>query len=364
MCMSKEQKYWADACAVVVTSEPLVNPFTKPSSCVTPCAPQNHDAECENTPHENILPLFAAVEALRGEDGTYPTNIEIKDGILNITLNDGTVLTTDGSTLVTGDYVDNAVKPYICSFTERDLWRVLDGASFTLSKEDTDAICYNPKGVRVLFKDDLGLSSGMVLSCGHYYSDILILLIGEHIYYMSTTMIEDGRLVMKSGDSVDITKLATQKEVGDVLKVANAKQDAINDLAAIRSGASKGATAVQPASLAKVATSGSYNDLSNKPTIPSAVTESTVSGWGFTKNTGTYSKPSGGIPKSDLASDVRTSLSKADTALQDYTEQYRGTVEAVDANEQLEDPAFDFATQGYVDSAIKNAIISALNTEV
>ena len=43
-------------------------------------------------------------------------------------------------------------------------------------------------------------------------------------------------------------------------------------------------TAVQPADLATVATSGSYNDLSNKP---SAVTESTVSGWGFTKNTGT-----------------------------------------------------------------------------
>lgn len=39
--------------------------------------------------------------------------------------------------------------------------------------------------------------------------------------------------------------------------------------------------------LAKVATSGSYNDLSNKPTIPAAVTESTVSGWGFTKNAGT-----------------------------------------------------------------------------
>lgn len=39
--------------------------------------------------------------------------------------------------------------------------------------------------------------------------------------------------------------------------------------------------------LAAVATSGSYNDLSNKPTIPSSVTETTVSDWGFTKNTGT-----------------------------------------------------------------------------
>lgn len=53
--------------------------------------------------------------------------------------------------------------------------------------------------------------------------------------------------------------------------------------------------------LATVASSGSYNDLSDKPTIPSEVTESTVSGWGFTKNTGTYSKPADGIPASDLA---------------------------------------------------------------
>lgn len=110
------------------------------------------------------------------------------------------------------------------------------------------------------------------------------------------------------------------------------KQDNISDLTAIRDGASKGATAVQPSSLAAVATSGNYNDLTNKPTIPAAVTESTVSGWGFTKNTGTYSKPSGGIPKSDLASSVQTSLGKADTALQSYTEQYKGTITGVSAN--------------------------------
>lgn len=40
-------------------------------------------------------------------------------------------------------------------------------------------------------------------------------------------------------------------------------------------------------SFATVATSGKYSDLSGLPTIPSAVTESTVSGWGFTKNAGT-----------------------------------------------------------------------------
>lgn len=48
------------------------------------------------------------------------------------------------------------------------------------------------------------------------------------------------------------------------------KQDTISDLSTIRSGASAGATAVQPGDLATVATTGSYNDLSNKPSIPSA----------------------------------------------------------------------------------------------
>ena len=52
--------------------------------------------------------------------------------------------------------------------------------------------------------------------------------------------------------------------------------------------------------------------------IPAAVTEQTVAGWGFTKNTGTYSKPASGIPASDLASGVKTSLGKADTALQSH----------------------------------------------
>ena len=97
--------------------------------------------------------------------------------------------------------------------------------------------------------------------------------------------------------------------------------------------------------LASVATSGNYNDLSNKPTIPDAVTESTVSGWGFTKNTGTYSKPSTGIPNSDLAGAVQTSLRKADTALQSYTEQYKGTVTSIKFNGTTKTPD----TSGMVD---------------
>ena len=63
-----------------------------------------------------------------------------------------------------------------------------------------------------------------------------------------------------------------------------------------------------------------------------SLTESDIVAMGFTKNTGTYSKPSGGIPKSDLTSAVQTSLGKADTALQSYTEQYKGTITGVSAN--------------------------------
>ena len=89
--------------------------------------------------------------------------------------------------------------------------------------------------------------------------------------------------------------------------------------------------------LHKVSKTGSYNDLNNTPTIPTVPTISTDISADATSDTktaspkavktfvegkgyGTYSKPSGGIPATDLASAVQTSLGKADTALQSYTE--------------------------------------------
>lgn len=76
--------------------------------------------------------------------------------------------------------------------------------------------------------------------------------------------------------SGDVQKLAALPTKAQLDAMLDAKQDVINDLATIRSGASAGATA--------------------------------------------YQKPSGGIPKSDLATAVQTSLNKADSALQSYTE--------------------------------------------
>lgn len=91
----------------------------------------------------------------------------------------------------------------------------------------------------------------------------------------------------KDGKTQDLSEYYKKGEVDGKLKQ---KQDTISNLDTIRANAEKGATAVQPSELAKVATSGSYNDLSDTPTIPPAVTERTVSSWGFTKNTGTITE--------------------------------------------------------------------------
>ena len=67
--------------------------------------------------------------------------------------------------------------------------------------------------------------------------------------------------------ATDSITTAIGKLQANVTDLHDNKQDNIVDLQTIREGAAFGATAVQPGDLATVATSGSYNDLSNKPTI-------------------------------------------------------------------------------------------------
>ena len=71
-----------------------------------------------------------------------------------------------------------------------------------------------------------------------------------------------------SADLVDDTSTAHKFVSSSDITNWNSKQNAISDLETIRSGASAGATAVQPSDLATVATTGNYNDLINKPTTP------------------------------------------------------------------------------------------------
>ena len=165
------------------------------------------------------------------------------------------------------------------------------------------------------------------------------------------------------------TALKNNKDIVTVLESSIAsKQNIISDIETIRSNASKGATAVQPTSLAAIATTGSYNDLINKPAIPSEVTEATVSGWGFTKNTGTYSKPGSGIPKTDLSSDIQTSLGKADTALQTIPDEYitnteltaKGYITANEVNNKIDDCVNKTDYNAKI-SSIEDKIISSVD---
>lgn len=88
-----------------------------------------------------------------------------------------------------------------------------------------------------------------------------------------------------SGDTT--TAIKTFNEVIAFLDGIQDSQDLSSIIASIEQQI---AGKMDNVTLAKVATSGSYNDLSDKPTIPSAVNESTVSGWGFTKNEGTITE--------------------------------------------------------------------------
>lgn len=85
------------------------------------------------------------------------------------------------------------------------------------------------------------------------------------------------------------------------------KQPTISDLDTIRSGAALGATALQ---------SYTETDPVFSASPAASITSGNISSWDAK---GTYSKPSGGIPKSDLASVVQTSLDLADTAIQDVS---------------------------------------------
>lgn len=100
----------------------------------------------------------------------------------------------------------------------------------------------------------------------------------------------------------DIT--GTLSDQTDLQNALNDKQDVISDLNTIRSGAEAGATAVQPADLATVATTGSYSDLSNKPTIGDAtltITRNNVSAGTFTANATTNQTINIAVPTGDCA---------------------------------------------------------------
>lgn len=127
------------------------------------------------------------------------------------------------------------------------------------------------------------------------YGSSLSLTINEQTYILTAQLKDQNGDNLGTAQTVDLpleTMVVgaeydeTTKEVVLTLKngqtvrfsiadLVSGLQPTIPDLSAIRTGAEKGATAVQPNQLSAVATSGSYNDLNNKPTIPTQTSQLT-----------------------------------------------------------------------------------------
>ena len=146
----------------------------------------------------------------------------------------------------------------------------------------------------------------------------------------------------------------------------NAKQDVISDLETIRSGASKGATALQsiPSEYitetelnAKGYTTTSYVDnkvaalVNGAPETLDTLDELALA---LKDNKDIVDVLNNSIAtKQDVISDletIRSGASKGATALQSYTEQYKGTIEAVSTTESIDGVSNDFVTSEQLDA--------------
>lgn len=163
-------------------------------------------------------------------------------------------------------------------------------------------------------------------------------------YATNTTELQDTDYLVQFDTSAGVTKKTLWSEIKSKIEtfIRAAFKTTPLPLDSGGTGATTAAGARAAIGAGTSNFSGSYTDLSNKPTIPSktselqndsgfltqhqdisgkqdkATLEADVAAKGFTKNTGTYSKPAGGIPKTDLSDAVQASLGKADTALQEH----------------------------------------------
>ena len=165
---------------------------------------------------------------------------------------------------------------------------------------------------------------------------------GKIKYAIITTELQDNDYLVQFDKSAGVTKKTLWSEIKSKIETFIRAAFKTTPLP-LDSGGTGASTAAEARAAIGAGTSnfsGSYTDLSDKPTIPSktselqndsgfltqhqdisgkqdkATLEADVAAKGFTKNTGTYSKPAGGIPKTDLSDSVQASLGKADTALQ------------------------------------------------
>lgn len=118
----------------------------------------------------------------------------------------------------------------------------------------------------------------------------------------------------------------------------------------------------QPLKLYHIATLNSAGWSFVQKTMPSNVTSSTVSGWGYTKNTGDYTKPEDGIPESDLSLEVQDKLNTGGSGISRQTVKDWGFAEQAEV--ELAPSPIDPGTwvSGYINYGNGNATSSTINS--
>lgn len=166
------------------------------------------------------------------------------------------------------------------------------------------------------------------------------------ILYQSVCWIKDVKKMWthgtlydcSGGGSVDLSQYVTDEELSNAISEFLTAED-----------------------LANVATSGSYNDLQDKPTIPSAIN---IAGTNYTpgdsgiidlNQAGLYRKPSTGIPNSDLSEELREKL---DTAHRN-AEAYKGTVTNIIINGETKSPNDGIVDLGNIPTSIPTEVYIA-----
>lgn len=175
--------------------------------------------------------------------------------------------------------------------------------------------------------------------------------------------------VYQAIQSIDVSgQISGKADKSEMSVVAGTGANADKTTITLKSGTSA-TVLTQHQDISDVARSGSYNDLADKPNIPSVVTDSTVSGWGFTKNDGTItgitmngvSKGTSGVV--NLGTVITDISGKQDVLTFDSTPTANSTnpVTSGGVKNALDDKADKSIT--YTKSEVNNLIVPA-NTEI
>lgn len=188
---------------------------------------------------------------------------------------------------------------YQLTQTGSEVQEILDKGAESYSKAEIDAqVDELQDGIDSSVKNK-GSESNIVVGVGN----------SSNIGITSSSIgMETGNSAILIGNDITLDTSGAVKYNGSRVATATdlqGKQDVIRDLQTIRDGAAAGATAVQPAALQE-GLAGKQDTISDLSTIRSGAAAGATA----------YQKPGTGIPKTDLASAVQTSLGKADTSVQ------------------------------------------------